>query len=259
MKWTLLNDSTNPIITAENHVKSGHGNINTGTLPETCVIFEMGMAIRYIEENFDTITLVEKLPCFLDSPKCIVIKNYKDICFTRGGYGAPAAVDTLETVRALGVKRVIVVGMCGVFAHNTAVGDVLIPHKILSEEGTSHHYFENIEFAIPNRELFIKAESYFRGKFTINTSATVTSDAVYRQTFAKESYWREKSCIGVDMESSALLSVSKYYSIPAVSILLASDKHPLNVEETNWEWGCNDFNKIREEFVTQVVLFALGL
>ena len=34
----------------------------------------------------------------------------------------------------------------GAFGEDLAVGDVLLPPKILSEEGTSRHYFENPEF-----------------------------------------------------------------------------------------------------------------
>lgn len=257
MEWTLRNDVTMPIITAEKHVKSGHGSCNACALPETCVIFEIGMAMNYVEDNFETYTLSERLPCFLENPKCVAIKSNPSVCFTRGGYGAPAAVDTLETVRALGVERVIVVGMCGVFAKDVSVGDVIIPNRILSEEGTTRHYFEKMEFALPDSKLSEKAKSCFQDQFHVWTDATVTSDAVYRQTFAKEAFWRAKGCVGVDMEASALLAVSHYYSTPAVSVLLASDKHPLSEAENHWEWGNENFQEMRKNFIRQSVLFSL--
>lgn len=259
MKWTLLDDKTAPIITAEKHINSRHGNENACSLPETCVIFEIGIALRFLESNFETITLFEKLPCFLEDSKCISIRGNKNVCFTRGGYGAPAAVDTLETIRALGVKRIVIVGMCGGFADGINVGNVIVPSKVLCEEGTSFHYFENIEFAEPDMSLFDRAESYFSDKFKVTTNATVTSDSFYRQTFAKEKFWREKGCVGVDMESSALLSVSKYYSLPAVSILLCSDKHPISEQDTEWGWGDKNFKQTRENFIRQSVMFALQL
>lgn len=61
------------------------------------------------------------------------------------------------------------------------------------------------------------------------------------------------------MESSALLLVSRYYSFPAVSILLASDKHPLNETQEKWEWGNIGFEKVREKFVKHAVQFSLDL
>lgn len=259
MKWKLPDDSTAPVITAEEHVKSRHIKKESCMLPETCVIFEIGMALKFVEANFKTITLLETLPCFLEGSVCISIEGHEGVCFTRGGYGAPAAVDTLETVRALGVKCVIVVGMCGGFSDSTNVGNVLIPHKILCEEGTSFHYFDNIEFAEPDRSLYNKGRAYFSNAFEVLTDDAVTSDAFYRQTYAKEAKWREKGCVAVDMESSALLSVSKYYSIPAVSILLCSDKHPLSENDVKWDWGNLGFKETREEFVRQSVNFALQL
>ncbi|MDE6844936.1 MAG: nucleoside phosphorylase [Lachnospiraceae bacterium] len=259
MKWTLANDNTAPIITAEKHINSRHGNKDICSLPHTCVIFEIGIALDFIESNFQTVTLIEKLPCFLEDSRCISIKGNNNVCFTRGGYGAPAAVDTLETLRALGAKRIIIVGMCGGFSPNINVGSVIVPNKVLCEEGTSFHYFENIEFIEPDKLLFNQAQAFFSDKFEVSTNSTVTSDAFYRQTFAKEAFWRERGCVGVDMESSALLSVSRYYSLPAVSILLCSDKHPLSENDTEWNWGNTTFKDIRESFIRQSVMFALQL
>lgn len=54
------------------------------------------------------------------------------MCFVSGGYGAPAEVDTRETVRALGVKRVLLADM--------HVGDLLMPEAILCEERISFYY-----------------------------------------------------------------------------------------------------------------------
>lgn len=257
-RWFAIEDNTSPIITAREHVRSAHGGASE-PLPGTCVLFEMGMAMRYLKKHYKTRVLSERLPCFLENPNALALKEEGAVCFTQGGYGAPAAVDTVETLRALGVKRVILVGMCGVFAPGISVGDVLIPHKVLSEEGTSHHYAENVLFAEPDARLFHAAQVAFRECFNVHTEATVTSDAVYRQTFYKEALWRGQGCVGVDMESSAVLTVCTYYQLPAVSVLLASDRHPLSPEEQKWGWGASNFEQTREEFVERVVSFACRL
>lgn len=75
MKWKLQNDCSAPVITAETHINSRHGGADSRLLPETCVIFEMGMALPFIESNFQTITRYETLPCFLEGSKCILIKD----------------------------------------------------------------------------------------------------------------------------------------------------------------------------------------
>lgn len=259
MNWKISGDNTFPVITAEKHINSGHGNKNAAMLPETCVIFEMGRALPYMKENYETVTLAEKLPCFLENPECIALKGHPSVCFTKGGYGAPASVDTLETLIALGVKKIVIIGLCGGFSRKISVGDVLVPHKTLCEEGTSHHYFEEIEFAFPDRELADSASAYFSQSFRVLTDASVTGDAVYRQTFAKEAYWRERGCAAVDMETSALLAVSKYYGLSAASVLLCSDKHPIDGKSGNWEWGKENFQEIREKYIRMAVQFALSI
>ena len=55
MKWTFSNDSTRPIISAEKRIQSQHGKSCVGSLPQTCVIFEIGMALKFIESNYETI------------------------------------------------------------------------------------------------------------------------------------------------------------------------------------------------------------
>ena len=82
----------------------------------------------------------------------------------------------------------------------------------------------------------------------------VSTDAVYRQTFFKEKIWRQKGAVGVDMETSALLSVGAYLNINIVSILIASDKHPLNESDCPWKWTMT--KEKRYEFFRKCLKFA---
>ena len=161
-----------------------------------------------------------------------VWKLNEKICFLDGGRGAPQAVDTIETLAVLGVKRVVTVGMCGGFSEQVAVGDILVPDKAFVEEGTSLHYYEQIDFARPDEQLFEQLQNIPEAKVL----PIVTTDAVYRQTFYKEQLWREKGAVAVDMETSALWSVGKFLGLQVASVLMISDRHPLREGEPAWEW-----------------------
>lgn len=76
------------------------------------------------------------------------------------------------------------------------------------EEGTSLHYYEQIDFAQPDEQLFEQLKKIPGAKVL----PIVTTDAVYRQTFYKEQLWREKGAVAVDMETSALWSVGKFWA-----------------------------------------------
>ena len=177
--WKFEDDRTATVLTAREHVACGH---NPCTL------------------------LTEKLPRFLQGGP--VWKLDEKICFLDGGRGAPQAVDTIETLAVLGVKRVVTVGMCGGFSEQVAVGDILVPDKAFVEEGTSLHYYEQIDFAQPDEQLFEQLKKIPGAKVL----PIVTTDAVYRQTFYKEQLWREKG------------------------VLMISDRHPLREGDPTWEW-----------------------
>ena len=109
------------------------------------------------------------------------------------------------------------------------------------------HYYEQIEYARPNFELYKKAMSLLKAKdFPI-----VSVDAIYRQTVNKERLWIQKGAVGVDMETSALFSVEKCLDMDVVALLLVSDLHGVYAKNIKWQWAVTD--KMRYEFVDQVI------
>ena len=47
---------------------------------------------------------------------------------------------TMEKLIALGARQIILFGWCGAIAPNLHVGDILVPARALSGEGTSRYY-----------------------------------------------------------------------------------------------------------------------
>lgn len=229
--WKFKEDVTLPVITAQKHISSGHKNA-CPLLPETAILFFMNSGVEYTKKHLKCRKITDKFPAFLNSRPIYKIKN-QDICFLNGGWGAPMAADTVETLCALGVKNIITVGMFGAFGKNVNSGDIVVPDKAFSEEGTSLHYYENTDCFYPDKDLHTKALRHMKNA---KVFPIVSTDAVYRQTFYKEQLWRDKGAVGVDMETSAIFSVGAYLSVNTVSILIASDKHPLSEHDDVWKW-----------------------
>ncbi len=228
--WCLPNDNSKAVITAVEHIRSVHRECRLD-LPETAVVFFMSKGTDYLVEHYHAVELEDLFPRFLNRCPIWKIKDLK-LCFLDGGRGAPQAADTVETLAALGVKNIIAVGLCGAYDEYVRVGDIIAPRKVFVEEGTSFHYYESIEAAYPNADLLKMATSLLG----FENHPVVSTDAVYRQTFAKEQLWREKGAVGVDMETSAVLSVAQYLGIKAVSLLMVSDVHPIKPDASKWEW-----------------------
>lgn len=257
--WYFPEDKTSPIFTAENHIRHKYPEGQCPHLPPKAVTFCLGKGLPVLKERFQTEAILEKLVGFITHTPVLKVRGHEDVCFLHGGYGAPQAATTMESLHALGVREVLLVGLCGVFAADAQVGDIVIPPEILSEEGTSLHYKEGPGFARIHRpEAAQPLEDFLRGKgFKVIEENTVTTDAPYRQTFHKESLWRQQGCVGVDMEASAVANLCGYYGMKCTVALMASDKHPLHEGDKPWEWGSLDFNALRDDFITACVEYSL--
>lgn len=228
--WRLPDDNTKPVITAADNIRSAHRG-HDFRLPKAAIVFFMGGVTEYFAEKHSASELPEPFPCFLNRRPVWIMRDHP-ICFLNGGAGAPQAADTVETLAALGVSHVIAVGMFGAFSSAVSQGEIIIPERAFVEEGTSLHYYSKIESAVPDPVTHRTAVSLL-GK---NTYPVVSTDAVYRQTFRKEQLWREKGAVGVDMETSAVFSVSRCLKISSAAILMASDIHPECEDAPEWHW-----------------------
>lgn len=104
-----------------------------------------------------------------------------DVC--AGDGRAPSCVAMLEELHALGAKRFVVFGNCGVLNQQIRDCGIIIPTAAVRDEGTSFHY------APPSDE--IPANPKYRGEFEAILRETGvdftegkvwTTDAFYRET-----------------------------------------------------------------------------
>lgn len=250
--WTYCEDRTEPVITAKAQIESQHRG-QALVLPKTALLFYMRGGIEFINQNYPTELITEKFPRFLNVCPLYRVAERNGLCFLDGGRGAPQAVDTLETLAALGVENVISVGMFGAFAEQVESGAVLVPGKAFVEEGTSLHYYPEIAFSRPDEGL----RRFMAGRLGARSCPIVSTDAPYRQTFYKERLWREKGAAGVDMETSALFSVGHCLGIKVAAVLIASDKHPVSPQAPKWQWHMT--KELREAFFAKCVEAALEI
>lgn len=249
--WRIPEDDTAPVLTAAEQLSSAHRGCSY-RLPDVAVVYFMSGAADAVRANCACMQYPEDFPRFLN--RCPIWRlNDAEVCFLNGGAGAPQAADTIETLAALGVKTVLSVGLIGAFSRQLRVGEIIAPRRAFVEEGASLHYYERIASASPDTELLWQLSS----RYGWQTCPIVTTDAIYRQTFMKEQLWREQGAVGVDMETSAVFSVSKYLGLRAAAMLMASDQHPQASGEPRWAWHMTD--ALREDMAEKSISFARGL
>lgn len=148
--------------------------------------------------------------------------------------GAPAAVFLLERIIALGGRSIITLGTCGSLQQDIHIGDIVLPEDALSEEGTSAHYGLSGSVSQPDSGLFSNLETALLQKgCSFRKGRIWTTDAPFRETVEKVRRYRDMGILGVDMETSALMTVSAFRGVRLASLLVVSDE----LGELKWKPG----------------------
>ena len=132
--------------------------------------------------------------------------------------GAPACVGSFEDVIPMGVRRIILLGNCGVLDKNIKDCGIIIPTKALRDEGTSFHYApasDAIDVNTKYVDEFISVLNEFGYPYVMGT--TWTTDAFYRETRAKVEARKRMGAICVEMECAAIFNVFRN-SLPSFAL-----------------------------------------
>lgn len=169
--------------------------------------------------------------------------------------GAPQAVMGLEKLIALGADRIWVLGWCGSLQPDVRIGEVILPVRAVSEEGVSAHY--PLTDGVPESDarltqLLERAleEQGIGGK----KGMVWTTDAVYRETPHKIQDYGARGLLGVEMEMSALLTVSAFRGVALAALLVVSDE----IFDLKWRPGFSSpLFKRRTRLAGDVMIRAL--
>ena len=83
-----------------------------------------------------------------------------------------------------------------------------------------------------------------------------TTDAIYRETPKKMSWFQEKGALAVEMECSALFAAAEFRKVAITSLLVVSDS--LASEAGDWDPGFrkNKFKEARKSACKSIITFA---
>ncbi len=150
--------------------------------------------------------------------------------------GAPYAVMLLETLAAWGAKQVIFLGWCGSISAAVSIGDILVPTLAWIDEGTSQAYSSK-PVASPSDALTRSVKSALQSSaLPFHEGAIWTTDAIFRETPEKVTYFQNKGALAVEMELSALFTVSAFLDVALSAILVVSD----DLSRLSWNPGFKD-------------------
>lgn len=140
------------------------------------------------------------------------------------GVGAPMAAASLETLIAMGARRIIVIGGAGALVPELALGDLVLVSEAVRGEGTSYAYLPAGEQARSGEKLRDLLHRHLEKRTQpFHTGMAWTTDAIYRETRSLVEQRRRQGCLVVEMEAAALFAVGAFRGVQVAALVYAAD------------------------------------
>lgn len=201
-----------------------HKLIKPRDVPEHCVICFFADVISWLETHRDARVISIAKSEIGSHPIYEIEYEGRRLAFFHPGVGAPLAVGLFEEVIAMGCRKFIACGGCGVLDHKIAVGHLLLPVAAIRDEGTSYHYIPPSREVQADPHALAAIESVLdRHGIGYLRTKTWTTDAIYRETVEKGAAYLAEGCLAVEMEAAAFFAVAKFREVQFGQLLYGGD------------------------------------
>lgn len=222
--------------------------------PEICITtFSEKIINQFVEKNSPEI-----IACLYSANGSLPVYAIEFEGLTIGFFlsrvGAPACVAGLEEVIAMGAKKIVVFGSCGVLNQSVVGNKIILPSCAVRDEGTSYHYIPEVEEINADRSAVrMAAQCLDKNGIPYVIGKVWTTDAIYRETKRLIEERKKQGCIAVDMECSACLALAEFRRIPVIPFLFGAD----NLDSAFWE--PRDLTDYGLKFSNQYLRIALQI
>lgn len=202
--------------------------------PETVVLTFEEKSIEILRNGWKT-QVAAVLRGGRDIPVYALRHNGRELAVCQAIIGGAATAALAEELLALGARKLLLYGACGVLNRELTAGRLVLPTAAYRDEGTSYHYLpagDYIDIPTAGRlgEIFDELGlPYGKGRVW-------TTDAIYRETRTNMEKRRAEGCVAVDMECASVMAAAQFRGIPAYQFFYAED----SLDGDAWDartWG----------------------
>jgi uridine phosphorylase len=162
---------------------------------------------------------------FLDYEMHTGRRNGKTVTVGNGGRYAADSAMTTEMLCAAGVESLIRVGTCGSLQKKIKIGDIIIVTGAIRGEGTTPYYVPKNFSTVSHPEIVrALAEAAKQLKVRYHLGWVYTTDALFQETPELIQELEGRAISGIDMVTSAFLTIAQVRNKKAGAILAVSDE-----------------------------------
>jgi uridine phosphorylase len=147
------------------------------------------------------------------------------------GMGSPAVAIGVEELRSAGVHTVIRVGTTGAIAPGPRLGDAIIVHGAVRQEGTSRAYVDLAYPAVADLDVVnALRDAARRMEHPYHVGIVASSDAYYGDAFRGDAAFagleelRRSRVLAIEMEASALFVVGRLHGMRTGCVLVLREE-----------------------------------
>lgn len=189
--------------------------LEDGRVPEVCVLDPDGDIVRQSKANGHAVRDPD-WACYHTDLFRLTIDGL-ELGVLPCAVGASFAVLVAEQLFASGCRLLISVTSSGQLIASRPPPYFILIKKALRDEGTSYHYLPPSEFSSAPPELIdILTGAFDDLPVPVETGATWTTDAPYRETPTAIAAMKAKGLLAVEMEAAALYAFAKARSRPVI-------------------------------------------
>lgn len=161
-----------------------------------------------------------------------VTYNGRRFAMYKARLGAPACIGCFEEVIALGAKRIILLGNCGVLRDDIRDCGIIIPTRAIRDEGTSYHYAPAADYIDVNKKYIPEFKAVCeKFGYSYVEGTTWTTDAFFRETPRKVEERKAMGAVCVEMECAAMQAMCDFREVEFFQFLYAGDQ----LSATGWD------------------------
>ncbi|MCR4622245.1 MAG: nucleoside phosphorylase [Clostridiales bacterium] len=166
------------------------------------------------------------------NPVYEIVYKGKRLAFFQSYVGEPLCVAQYEDLMAMGSKRLILLGNCGVLDKSIEDCGIIIPISALRDEGTSYHYAKAAEIIQVNKKYRHEfKEVLAECGYPFVEGTTWTTDACYRETREKVARRKSQGAVCVEMECAGMQALCDFRGTEFFQFFYAGD----NLDHSSWD------------------------
>lgn len=177
--------------------------------------------------------------------------------FYQSYIGEPMCGGMYEELIAMGSRRLILLGNCGVLDKSIEDCGIIIPTRALRDEGYSYHFAPPSDFIEVNKKYIDLFKAVLnKAGYPYIEGTTWTTDAVYRETRVKAARRREQGAVCVEMECAGMQAMCDFRGVDFFQFFYAGD----NLDHSEWEpRSVSGMDRLDDKTKIALLAFELGL